>query len=87
MLRIPYLLRILYLPVGIVLGLIAGIIVGLHAPAVAEATGWMGTFFMNSLKMVILPLIITSVIAGVGRIGDVKKLGRKGFWTLLVRGE
>lgn len=86
MLRIPYLLRILYLPVGIVLGLIAGIIVGLHAPVVAEATGWMGTFFMNSLKMVILPLIITSVIAGVGRIGDVKKLGRKGFWTLLYFG-
>ncbi len=86
MLRIPYLFRILYLPVGIVMGLIAGVLAGLYAPAFAEATAWTGTFFMNSLKMVILPLIITSVIAGVGRIGDVKKLGQKGLLTLLYFG-
>jgi Na+/H+-dicarboxylate symporter len=83
MLRIPYLIRILYLPLGIMLGLIAGVGAGLYAPAFAAATGWLGAFFMNALKMVILPLIITSVIAGVGRIGDVKKLGRQGFLVLL----
>ena len=86
MLKLPYLLRILYLPVGILIALVVGVLVGLYAPEVGLAGGWLGTFFINSLKMVILPLIITSVIAGIGRMGDVRQLGKKGALTLLYFG-
>ncbi|MBW7859091.1 MAG: cation:dicarboxylase symporter family transporter, partial [Leptonema sp. (in: Bacteria)] len=55
MLRIHPLVKLLYLPVGILLGLIFGLIVGLSSSNVGVSVAWMGELFMNSLKMVILP--------------------------------
>lgn len=82
MFRIPPLIKLLYLPVGILLGLIFGLVVGLRSPTFGISVGWMGELFMNSLKMVILPLVIASVISGIGRIGDIEKLGRRGLFVL-----
>ncbi len=41
------------------------------------------TVFMGLLKMLIIPLIGTSVIVAVTSVGDFRKLGRLGIWTLL----
>lgn len=41
------------------------------------------TLFMGLLKMLIVPLIISSVIVGVTSLGDVRKLGGVGVGTLL----
>lgn len=53
-------------------------------------TGWfyglitsLGTIFIRLLKMVIVPLIFSSIITGVSGIGDGKRLGRMGAKTLL----
>jgi len=43
----------------------------------------MGTVFLTLLKMVIVPLILSSIITGVAGIGDTGKLGRMGVKTLL----
>jgi Na+/H+-dicarboxylate symporter len=43
----------------------------------------MGTVFLTLLKMVIVPLVLSSIITGVAGIGDTKKLGRIGVKTLL----
>ncbi len=40
------------------------------------------TLFMGLLKMLIVPLIISSVIVGVASIGDFRKLGRIGLKTI-----
>lgn len=44
---------------------------------------WLGTLFLNALKMTIIPLIIAAVISGVTSLGDVRKLGRVGGATIL----
>ena len=44
---------------------------------------WMGEFFLNALKMIIVPLVMLSVISGIAGLGDVRKLGRVGGVTVL----
>lgn len=44
---------------------------------------FIGTLFMNALKMIIVPLIFSSIITGVAGMGDGHALGRLGWKTLL----
>ncbi|HHJ17872.1 MAG TPA: dicarboxylate/amino acid:cation symporter [Gammaproteobacteria bacterium] len=44
---------------------------------------FIGALFMNALKMLIVPLIMSSIITGVAGIGDSRGLGRLGGKTLL----
>ena len=39
---------------------------------------WIGTLFLKALKMIVLPLVVSSLLAGIIGIGDPKKLGRVG---------
>ena len=73
----------MHLSIKILIGLILGIIGGLIAGP--TAVPWMkvwiapiGTIFINLIKMVIVPVVLASIVAGVASIGDVKKLGRVG---------
>ena len=51
---------------------------------VLEGLSFVGnTFFMSLLKMVLVPLVATSVIVGVGAIGNPSRLGRVGSMTLV----
>ena len=43
---------------------------------------WVGEFFLKSLKMIIVPLVICSMISGVTGLGDVRNLGRLGGITV-----
>lgn len=43
----------------------------------------MGTIFIRLLRMIIVPLIFTSIISGVSNIGEGKSLGRIGLKTIL----
>ena len=68
--------------IAIVLAVVLGIVCGwIWGPAMASVA-WMGTLFLNALKMVIIPLIICAVISGVGSLGDIRKLGRIGGVTV-----
>jgi len=42
----------------------------------------LGTMFIRLLRMIIVPLIFTSIVSGVSNIGEGKKLGRIGLKTL-----
>jgi Na+/H+-dicarboxylate symporter len=72
------------------LGLLAGLGLGLAAsvtgsePLVlaAEASGPLGTLFIRALQMVVIPLVMTIVFAGVARLGDTRSLGRLGGVSL-----
>jgi len=43
-----------------------------------------GALFMRLLKMVIVPLVFSSLLVGVASLGDVRKLGRLGSRTILL---
>lgn len=46
-----------------------------------EYIAWMGEVFLRLLKMLIIPLILSSIISGVANIGTGKNLGRLGLKT------
>ena len=41
-----------------------------------------GSLFINGLKMVVVPLIVTAIINGMTSVGDGKNLGRMGLKTV-----
>src|SRR5207248_997625 len=70
----------------ILAGLILGIVVGaifFGNPAVETYLQPMGTIFINMIKMIVVPIIISTLIIGVAGTGDIKQLGKLGGKTLL----
>lgn len=66
-----------------ILGAIAlGILVGLGAPDLAKQVEFLGTLFLNGLKMLIVPLVVSSMIMGIASLGDVRKIGKLGGITV-----
>lgn len=47
-----------------------------------KAVSWMGDIFLRALKMIIIPLILSSLISGVTNIGSSGNLGRLGLKTM-----
>ena len=47
-----------------------------------EACLFVGTLFLNGLKMVVIPLVVTSIICGVSKIGGQEGFGRLGLKTM-----
>jgi Na+/H+-dicarboxylate symporter len=68
---------------AVVIGRWAGIdgqFLGIHFYSVFD---FIGTLFLNALKMIIVPLIMSSMISGIASIGNTEGLGRLGGKTLL----
>ncbi|MGH8049333.1 MAG: dicarboxylate/amino acid:cation symporter [Arenimonas sp.] len=71
--------------VGITLGLIANIFLSgsdIVEAVIAYITGPVGKLFINTLKMLVVPLVFSALLLGVVEIGDPKSLGRIGGKTL-----
>lgn len=66
----------------ILVALILGVLYGIFMPDKIEYVSWMGEIFMRALKMIIIPLILTSIISGVANIGGTENLGRLGLRTI-----
>ena len=58
--------------------LVAGIIVGLIWGDGAESIRWIGDVFVRLIRMLVVPLIFTTLVAGVVSMGDPKRLGSIG---------
>jgi len=75
---------------AIALGLLLGLGLGLSAAAtgselltgLAVAFRPVGTAFINAIQMVVIPLVVVTVFLGVGKLGDLRKLGRLGGLSL-----
>ncbi|MDH3455627.1 MAG: dicarboxylate/amino acid:cation symporter [Gemmatimonadota bacterium] len=74
----------------ILIAMVLGAIVGVVFQVVYDAapTGWLfglivslGTIFIHLLRMVIVPLIFSSIVSGVASVGDGKSIGRLGLKT------
>ncbi len=67
----------------VLLAMAAGIVAGLiGGEAIVPKVGWMGTLFIRLLRMIIVPLIFTSIVSGVASIGSARSLGRMFSKTL-----
>ncbi len=67
----------------IFIGLFAGILFGYFFTDHVEYVGWMGTAFLKFLRMIIIPLLLFSVMAGIVNVGNSTGLGRLGLKTIV----
>ncbi|MDR7059092.1 MAG: dicarboxylate/amino acid:cation symporter [Sphingopyxis sp.] len=74
-----------YILIGMILGVITGYLVRVYVPADSEAfTYWLRSFstlstiFLNLIKLVVAPLILGTLVAGIAHMGDSSALGRIG---------
>jgi proton glutamate symport protein len=65
----------------ILIALIIAVLYGLFLTDYAYLVTWMGDLFLRALRMIIVPLILTSIVSGVTSIGDAQNLGRLGLKT------
>ena len=57
--------------------MLAGVGVGLvGGEGAANALGWLGDLFMRLLRMIIVPLVLTSIVSGVASVGGGRAIGR-----------
>ena len=64
--------------IGLVLGIIAGLVLGEKA----EYLKPIGDIFIRCLRLIVVPLILSTLITGVVSTGNVKNLGKTGITTL-----
>ena len=77
------------LSVKILISLVLSVVVGLMAgvdglPFIKWWIAPVGTIFINLIKMVIVPIVFTSLVVGMTSLGDLKKLGRIGIKTIFI---
>ncbi len=66
-----------YLIFGIIIGVLLGGLVGSFFPETGVTLGFLGTLFLNALKMIVLPLIIVSITLSIMKVGNLGSLGVK----------
>ncbi|MED9215319.1 dicarboxylate/amino acid:cation symporter, partial [Escherichia coli] len=74
---------------GLILGMITGIIINNNvspefAKAYAEDISIFTTIFLRLVKMIIAPLVISTLVVGIAKMGDAKSLGRIFSKTLFI---
>lgn len=83
--------------IGLVIGAAAGLIAGAALPRTAEGAVnptllWIakniaepvGQIFLRLIFMVVIPLVFSALVLGVAGVGDLRRLGRIGGYTLLM---
>src|SRR5436305_45502 len=73
--------RHLYVQVLVAIGI--GVALGATFPAAATALKPLGDAFFKLIKMMIAPIIFTTVAVGIAKMGDMKEVGRVGLKALL----
>ncbi len=66
----------------ILMALVLGLVVGAIWGAGAESISWIGDLFVRLIRMVVVPLVFVTLVAGVVAMGDPAKLGSLGVKTL-----
>ncbi len=67
----------------IFIGIICGTLFGLFLTEHVSYVSWFGTIFLRGLRMVIVPLIFSSIASGVASLGGSGSLGRLGLKTMI----
>jgi proton glutamate symport protein len=68
--------RVPNLTTQILIGLVLGIVVGALWPAVGVATKPVADAFLRLIKMIIAPLLFSTLVVGIAGAGDLKVMGR-----------
>jgi len=72
-----------HLLVAIIIAIVLGTVVGGLLPKFAVKFAILGDIFLNSLMMLVIPLVMLSMIVGITGLGDIRNLGSVGRRTLI----
>ena len=72
-----------YIIIGLLLGILVGYLMFEHMPkssslSFAEAMSLIQTMFLRLIKMIIAPLVFSTLVVGIAKMGDVNAVGRVG---------
>ena len=67
----------------IIVAMIAGVEIGLDAPAFAVGSHFLSDIFLRLVKTIVAPLILATLVSGIAGHGDLKSVGRMGWKSLL----
>ncbi|WP_431479318.1 dicarboxylate/amino acid:cation symporter [Massilia eburnea] len=76
-----------YILVGLALGILTGYAINVsqaapQATSFADYMSLITTLFLRLIKMIIAPLVFSTLMVGIARMGDTKEVGRVGIKTL-----
>ena len=60
----------------ILIAFVIAIILGISIPEHSGYVRWLGDLFLRALKMIIVPLVFSSIVSGVANLGSTSSLGR-----------
>lgn len=66
----------------ILLSIVLGVSCGIFFPEKMLAIRWIGTLFINLLKLIVLPLIFSALVSAITAMGGGKRLGAIGAYTI-----
>ena len=67
----------------VLVAIAAGILLGYFFPGLAAKLKPLGDAFIKLIKMMIAPIIFTTVVVGIARIGNLKDVGRVGLKSII----
>ncbi|MFE0173541.1 C4-dicarboxylate transporter DctA [Streptomyces sp. NPDC059002] len=63
--------------------IVAGILTGWLSPSVGVALEPVGTTFVSAIKMLITPIVFLTIVAGIGGVDSLRRVGRVGLKSLV----
>ena len=72
-----------HLYLQVLIAIVLGVAVGHFHPGFGESLKPLGDAFIKLIKMLIGPIIFTTVVSGIGGMGDLKAVGRVGLKALI----
>jgi aerobic C4-dicarboxylate transport protein len=67
----------------VLIGIVAGVIVGRYFPSLGVALKPLGDGFLKLIRMLVAPVVFFTVVTGVAKFGDLRRLGRVGLKSIL----
>ncbi|MGC1776671.1 MAG: C4-dicarboxylate transporter DctA [Xanthobacteraceae bacterium] len=69
--------------IWVLIGMAAGVALGMVSPGLATAMGPLGDAFIKLIRMLIAPIIFCTVVTGIARMADMAKIGRVAIKALV----
>jgi aerobic C4-dicarboxylate transport protein len=69
--------------VHVIVGMMAGVLLGHFAPQTAERLQFLGDAFIKAMRMLIAPIVFATVVVGIANMGDMARVGRVAFKALI----
>ena len=69
--------------IGMILGVLAGLAFWGHGDFTTAYIKPFGTIYINLLKFLVVPVVLTSIVSGVVSLGDIKRVGSIGWKTIV----